>query len=58
MFCMLHVKGKGHPRTGHECPECEEMYSSTLPFTSALDGVCGQLHTPAALPPGKNQNPL
>ena len=31
-------KGKGHPITGHEGPEGEKMYSSTLPSTSALDG--------------------
>ena len=31
-------KGKGHPRRGHEGPEGEQMYSSTLPSTSALDG--------------------
>ena len=24
------VKGKGHPKTGHEGPEWEQMYSSTL----------------------------
>ena len=29
------------------------MYSSTLPSTSALDGVGGQRHAPATLPPGK-----
>ena len=29
------------------------MYSSTLSLTLALDGVGGQLHAPAALPPGK-----
>ena len=29
------------------------MYSSTLSLTSALDGVGGQRHAPAALPPGK-----
>ena len=29
------------------------MYSSTLPLTSALDGVGGQCHAPAALSPGK-----
>ena len=28
-------------------------YSCTLSLTSALDGVGGQRHTPAALPPGK-----
>jgi len=31
-------KGKVHPRTGHEGPEGEQMYSCTLPSTSALDG--------------------
>ena len=34
------------------------MYSSTLPSTSALDGVGGQHHAPAALPPGKTRYPL
>jgi hypothetical protein len=41
-------KGKGksknnvHHRTGHEGTEEEERFSSTLPLTSALDGLCGQ----------------
>ena len=44
-------KGKGLPVTGHESPEGEQMYSSTLPSTLALDGgVGGQHHAPAALP--------
>ena len=30
-------KGKVHPTTGHEGPDGEQMYSSTLPSTSALD---------------------
>ena len=34
------------------------MYSSTLPLTSALDGVDGQRHVPAVLPPGKTRYPL
>jgi hypothetical protein len=52
---LLGVKGKGiaHPRTGHEGPEGEHTYSSTLPLTSAVDVVGGQSHAPAALPPGK-----
>ena len=29
------------PRTDHEGPEGEQMYSSTLPSASALDGVGG-----------------
>ena len=46
-------KGNFHPRTGHEGPEGEYGYSSTLSLTSALDRVGGQSHAPAALPPGK-----
>jgi hypothetical protein len=34
-------KGKVHPRTGHEDPEVEKRYSSTLSLTSALGGVGG-----------------
>ena len=34
------------------------MYSSILSLTSALDGVGGQRHAAAALPPGKNRYPL
>ena len=33
---LLFKKGKGLPRTGHEGPEGEQMYSSTLPSTSVL----------------------
>jgi hypothetical protein len=47
------TKGKGLPRTGPEGPEGEYRYSSTLSLTLALDGVGGQRHAPAALPPGK-----
>ena len=32
-------KRKVHPRTGHEGPEGEQRYSSTLSLTLALDGV-------------------
>ena len=48
-------KDKVLPITGHEGPEGEQMYSSTLPSTSALGG---QRHAPAALPPGKTRYPL
>jgi hypothetical protein len=34
----LKGNGKVCPRTGHEGPEWEEMYSSTLPLTSAMGG--------------------
>jgi hypothetical protein len=33
-------------------------YSSTLSLTLALDGVGGQRHAPAALPPEKTRYPL
>jgi len=48
-------KGKGNvfPRTGHEDPDEEKRYSCTLSLPSALDGVGGQLHVSAALPPKK-----
>jgi hypothetical protein len=31
------------------------MYSATLPLSSAVDGVGGQRHAPAALSPGKTR---
>jgi len=34
----VEVKAEGHPRTGHEVPEGEYRYSSTVSLTSALDG--------------------
>jgi len=34
------------------------MYGYTLSLTLALDGVSGQRHPPAALPPGKTRYPL
>ena len=55
-FCKS--KGKVHPRTGHEDPKEEWKYSPTLSLASALDGVGGQRHAPAALPPGKTRYPL
>jgi len=59
---MAHLQdsavSKLHPRTGYEGPDGEQIYSSTLPLTLALDGVGGQLHAPATLPPGKTWYPL
>ena len=54
----LKVKGKVHPRTDQEGSEGEQMHSSTLPSTSALDGVGGQRHAQAALPSGKTRYPF
>jgi hypothetical protein len=50
----LNIKGKGkiHTRTGHEGPQGKYRPSTTLPLTLALDGVGGQRHALAALPPG------
>jgi hypothetical protein len=45
-------KSKSHPITGHELPEEEYIYYSTIYLSSALEGVCDQRHEPAALPPG------
>jgi hypothetical protein len=53
MECNLEFEEKCnscfHPRTGHEGPEGEQRYSSTLSLTSAIDVVGGQRHAPAAL---------
>jgi hypothetical protein len=56
----VYIKGKGkdHPRTDHEGPEVEYRHSSTLYLTSALDGVGGQHHAPAVLPPVKDPVPI
>ena len=43
-------KGKGHTSTGHKGPGEEIRCSSTLSLTSAIDGVGGKRHAPAALP--------
>ena len=51
-------KGNVLPRTDHDGPEGEQMCSSTLSSTSALDGVGSQRHAPAALTPVKTQYPL
>jgi hypothetical protein len=38
-ICSSTIKGKdkGHPRRGHEYPEREKRYSSTVSLTSASD---------------------
>ena len=57
--CIIQYgKVKVHPKEGHEGPEGENRYISTLSLTSALDGVRGQRHAPAAFPPGKTRYPL
>jgi len=52
------LRKKYYPVTVHEGREGEWIYTSTLSLTSALDGVGGQRHAPAALPPGKTRYQL
>jgi hypothetical protein len=47
-------KCKGYPRTGHEGPEVEQRYSSTLSLTSALDGGGWSRPRPGRFTPGKD----
>jgi hypothetical protein len=48
---MCKGKGKFHPITGHEGPDREQMYSSTLPSSSALA-------PPDRFTPGKDPIPI
>ena len=54
------VRGKGKvlPRTGHEGPEGEQMYNSTLPLTSALDWDGWSTPRPSRFAPGKDPVPI
>ena len=51
----IHNKGKNkaRPRTGHESPEGEQMYSSSLSSTSALDAGWRLTPRPGRFTPGK-----
>ena len=51
-------KGKVHPTTAYEGPEQEQMYSSTLPSTSALDGGGWSTPGPGRFTPGKDPVPI
>ena len=59
IYIIYLVKGKGKvlPRTGHECPEGEQMYSSTLPLISVLDGSGWPTPRPGRFTPGKDPVP-
>ena len=57
-FYLTSGKGKGLPRTDHEDPEGEQMYSSTLPSTSALDGGGWSTPRPGRFTPGKDPVPI
>ena len=53
LISRIVFKGQGHPRTGHEGPEGELRYRSTLSSTSAL-GESGWLTPrPGRFTPGK-----
>jgi hypothetical protein len=56
----VHVddKGKVHPTTGHEGPEGEQRYSSTLSLTSALDGGGWSTLHPGRFTPGYERYPI
>jgi len=63
LFPLLYIgnsKDEFHPVTDDEGPELEWRYSSNLSLNSALGGVGGQRHAPAALPalPPGNSPPL
>jgi hypothetical protein len=42
-------QSKVHPATGHDVPEWEYRYNSAPSLASAIDGVGGHHHAPAAL---------
>jgi hypothetical protein len=47
-----------HPITGHEGPEVEYRYSSTLSLTSTLDGGGWSTPRPGRCTPGKDSVPI
>ena len=55
---LLYGKGKAFPRTGLEGPEGEQMYSSTLPSTWALDGGERSTLRPGRFTPRKDPVPI
>jgi len=51
-------KDKVYPRTGHEGPEGEQMCSSTLPSTLAVDGGGWSTPCPGRFTPEKDPVPI
>jgi hypothetical protein len=47
-----------HPITGHEGPEGEQMYSSTISLTSVLDGGGWSTPCPGRFTPRKDPVPI
>ena len=54
---VIKCKSKVYPITSHESPE-GEIYSSTLPSNSALDGVRWLTPSPGRFTPGKDPVPI
>jgi hypothetical protein len=50
---IVNIQEKIMVKLSHESIMGKWRYSSTHSLTSALDGVSGELHAPAALHPGK-----
>jgi hypothetical protein len=58
IYICIKVKGKIHPRTGHENPEGNRCTALLFLQTRRQMGVGGQRHAPADLPPGETWYPL
>jgi len=52
-YLVVKGKCKVHPRRGHDCPEEEQKYSSTLSLNSALYGGECSTPSPGRFTPGK-----
>ena len=55
---LYKCRSKVHPRTGHEVSEGEQMYSSAVPSTSALDGGGCSKPQPGRYTSGKDPVPI
>ena len=55
---MILGKGKARPITGHEGPKGEQIYSCTLPSTSALDVGGWSAPHPGRFTSGKDLVPI
>ena len=51
-------KGKGHPTTGHEGPDGEQKYSSTLSLTTEVGGGEWSAPRPGRFTPKKDSVPI
>jgi hypothetical protein len=59
--CLFYISlylGKVHPRRGHECPEGQQRYTSTLPSTSSLYGGGCLMPHPSSFTPGNYVVPI